>query len=523
MVPRQTALRRDDPAEIDRYRLLGRIAEGGQGVVYLAQRGSGTPVALKLLRADWLANPSARDRLAREVAAARRVAPFCTAQVLDARLDGEAPYVVSEYVDGPSLAEHIRTAGPVRGAALDRLAIGTVTALAAIHQANVVHRDFKPGNVVLGPDGPRVIDFGIARDLDVDPTRTTGGVGTPAYMAPEQLTEGPVGPPVDMFAWAATMVYTATGRLPFPATALPTLMHQILHAEPDLDGVPGPLADELSRCLAKEPERRPTAQAVLLSLLGRPVPAGQVTVAAETLAQAARLTAPGVPGTTTGAAHTRADDTRPAGDAHPAGAAAVGPATRWTTAGLVRWLRRPVGLATTAVVALATTLGVGWLLAGGPLDRTAGAGPTPTSTDRPVATPGDSGRPRPPAAGGGPPATGTIPVPFIGRWTGTADQPKGTPKRWKAVVEFAPNSSHGRMEDNTNKCVDRLTVTRPAPTETELHLYQHNISGKTGDCAAAGTLRLIVNGVGGLDMFWKDLSDGSNTATAVLTRRDDKG
>jgi hypothetical protein len=114
-------------------------------------------------------------------------------------------------------------------------------------------------------------------------------------------------------------------------------------------------------------------------------------------------------------------------------------------------------------------------------------------------------------------------VPFVGRWTGTADQPKGTQKKWKVLIEFRPDSSHGEMRDLTNKCTDRLTVIQPAPTATELNLYQHNVGGKKKNCAAAGTLKLVVNGRGGLDLFWRDLADETNTSTAVLKRSDDKG
>ncbi|MFI6290175.1 serine/threonine-protein kinase [Nonomuraea sp. NPDC050790] len=253
------SLRPDDPQAIGAYRLTGRLGEGGQGVVYLGQAPDGTKVAVKVLREGG-------DGLAREVAALRRVEPFCVAQVLDASTGGR-PYIVTEYVEGPSLAE----AGRHGGAGLQRLAVATATALAAIHRAGVVHRDFKPGNVLLGRDGPRVIDFGIARS-GASLTLTSSIVGTPAYMAPEQLAGHQVGPATDVFAWAGVMVFAATGRPPFGNDSLPAVITRIQHAAPDLGGLTGPLLPIVTRCLAKDPAARPTMQEVLFQLIGAVAP-----------------------------------------------------------------------------------------------------------------------------------------------------------------------------------------------------------------------------------------------------------
>ncbi|UBU16744.1 protein kinase domain-containing protein [Nonomuraea gerenzanensis] len=251
------------------YSLAGRLGEGGQGIVYLATDPGGAEVALKLLRADLAGDAEASERFVREVAMARRVAPFCTAQVVETGLFGGRPYIVSEYIDGPTLTDVVREQGPRSGSALHRLAIGTVTALVAIHQAGIVHRDFKPSNVLLASDGPRVIDFGIAKALDLTSTLTGAVIGTPAYMAPEQLTESGPGPKSDLFAWACTLLFAASGQAPFGQDSVPAVVNRILHHEPDTACVTDPALRALvTDCLAKDPARRPTSSEALMRLLG---------------------------------------------------------------------------------------------------------------------------------------------------------------------------------------------------------------------------------------------------------------
>ncbi|MEU4403447.1 protein kinase [Streptosporangium sp. NPDC023963] len=278
------SLRSGDPEQVREYRLTARLGEGGQGTVYLGVSPAGARVAVKLLRADLTQDEEAMERFVREVSTTRRVAPFCTAAVIDTGVDRHRPYIVSEYIDGPTLDAVVSTEGPREGAALHRLAIGTVTALVAIHQAGIVHRDFKPSNVLLAPDGPRVIDFGIAKALDRTSTLTAMAIGTPSYMTPEQLAGENAGSPADMFAWGCTMVFAATGQPPFGTDSLPAIFNRIMNMEPDLGAITDPaLRDLVGQCLSKDAARRPAAGEALLRLLGHaggPGDVGGVTGAA---------------------------------------------------------------------------------------------------------------------------------------------------------------------------------------------------------------------------------------------------
>lgn len=286
-MPDVSPLRAGDPKELAGYRLEGLLGEGGQGAVYRAHGTDGKPVAIKILYARVAEDATARARFAREISAARRVAPFCTARVLAADVEGDAPYLVSELIDGPSLQQAIQQNGVMRGADLERLAIGTLTALTAIHQAGIVHRDFKPANVLLSAQGPRVVDFGIARALDQTSTLTSQALGTPAYMAPEQLEGTTIGPAADMFAWGCTIGYAATGGPPFGNDTVPAVIGRILDEAPDLSGMDtGPLRDMVTRCLDKDPSARPTAEALLAHLLGQPTSPREVET---TLAKGAHM------------------------------------------------------------------------------------------------------------------------------------------------------------------------------------------------------------------------------------------
>jgi hypothetical protein len=266
-MPEMLALRDMDPREVGGYRLLGRLGEGGQGVVFLAEGPDGSPAAVKLLPPTT--DPQVRSRFLKEVAAAQRVARFCTAQVLDAGIFERRPFIVSEYVSGPSLVEVVEQLGPRGAATLERIAVATLTALGAVHAAGMVHRDFKPGNVLLGPDGPVLIDFGLA----AVPGMTTMGpsgqaaIGTPAFMAPEQLAAERVSAAADMWSWAVTMAFAGTGELPFKGESLTATAFAILHSEPNVGRLPQPLGSLVHRCLNKDAAARPSARGALSELV----------------------------------------------------------------------------------------------------------------------------------------------------------------------------------------------------------------------------------------------------------------
>jgi len=260
------------PRTLGPYRLQDRLGEGGMGVVHLARDPEGRAVAVKVLHPLGSEGVNARRRLAREVETMRRVRSPYVAEVLDADVTGEFPYIVTRFVTGPTLEEMVRTRGPLSGPGLRRLGHGMAEALTAIHAAGVVHRDLKPGNVMLSDDRPIVIDFGIAQAGDATRLTQTGLVmGTPGYLAPEVIEGEPSSPASDVHSWGSTMVFAATGHLPFGGGSYETIFYRIISGRADLSGVPGPLVPLISAALARDPSHRPSAswlsaQAVTLDM-----------------------------------------------------------------------------------------------------------------------------------------------------------------------------------------------------------------------------------------------------------------
>ncbi|MDR8411162.1 serine/threonine protein kinase [Nonomuraea sp. 3-1Str] len=277
------------------YVLDRRLGEGGMGIVYLARDGSGRHVALKVMRPELAAREEFQRRFRAEAEAARQVARFCTAAVLDVGLDTVGPntvgpntggpntggpdtgaggaqaYIATEYIDGPDLSAVVEAQGPMSGSTLEALAVGVATALSAIHGAGVVHRDLKPSNILLSPVGPRVIDFGIAQLADTLAGQGDTGVvvGTLPYMSPEQGRGERVTAAADVFAWGCVVTYAATGHPPFPGRSDAEILYRVAHHVPHLDGLDERLRPLVEQALDKDPARRPTAQQLLDRLLGR--------------------------------------------------------------------------------------------------------------------------------------------------------------------------------------------------------------------------------------------------------------
>jgi eukaryotic-like serine/threonine-protein kinase len=259
-----TALQAGDPARIGRYRLLGRLGIGGMGVVYLAESPGGRLMAVKLIRPELAQNATFRDRFAREVTAARLVGGVFTAPVVDADLTGSAPWLVTAYVDGPSLSAAVEQRGTLPEGSLLALAAGLAEGLSAIHAAGLVHRDLKPSNVLLAGDGPRIIDFGISRAMDSAGLTSAGLIlGTPGFMSPEQAEGSDVGPASDIFSLGSVLAFAATADGPFGIGSTPALLYRVVHGAPRTDNLPASLRPLVQACLAKDPAQRPTADQIL--------------------------------------------------------------------------------------------------------------------------------------------------------------------------------------------------------------------------------------------------------------------
>ncbi|MFB8169555.1 serine/threonine-protein kinase [Kitasatospora purpeofusca] len=274
--PSMRPRRESDPAEVGPYRVLAELGRGGMGRVLLGAGPDGRLVAVKQVHERFAADAAFRARFRREVAASRRVSGAYTAAVMDADVEAVTPWLASVFVVGPSLADAVESGGPLPSDAVHGLAVGLATALVEIHRAGLIHRDLKPGNVLLAEDGVRVIDFGIARAVEEDAelTHTGGVIGSPAFMSPEQAEGRALTPASDVFSLASLLALALSGRSPFEGASALRTLYNVVHSEPDLGGVAPETRPFLEACLVKDPAARPTP-ARLLELLGPVAPAAR--------------------------------------------------------------------------------------------------------------------------------------------------------------------------------------------------------------------------------------------------------
>ena len=270
-------LRPGDPSKVGNYRLIGRLGEGGMGQVFLGLSPGGRQVAVKVIHPGYASGKQFRERFAREIEAARRVGGYYTASVVDADPAADSPWMVTAFIPGPSLQQAVAEGGPFSLERVRQIGAGLAEGLAAIHARGLVHRDLKPSNVILADDGPRIIDFGIARAAEASPMTTAGMVvGTYSYMSPEQRPPGEVaGADSDVFALGCTLAFAATARVTFGEDSIVTVMYRITTEPPDLSGVPeeNGFRPLISECLAKNPAERPSLAAIMERLAGPGSPA----------------------------------------------------------------------------------------------------------------------------------------------------------------------------------------------------------------------------------------------------------
>lgn len=260
-------LRREDPRVVGSFRLHRRLGAGGMGVVYLGSDRRGQRVALKVIRPELAEDQEFRSRFAREVSAARRIRGGCTARLVAADLDADKPWFATQYVPGPSLHDKVNEGGPLPPAQVASIGAALAEGLVAVHEAGVVHRDLKPSNILLSPKGPRIIDFGIAWATGASTLTHVGtAVGSPGFLAPEQVRGAAVTPATDVFALGATLAYAATADSPFGQGSSEVMLYRVVHEEPHLLGVHAALAPLVRACLVKSPEDRPSTLQLSLRL-----------------------------------------------------------------------------------------------------------------------------------------------------------------------------------------------------------------------------------------------------------------
>ncbi|MEU6845235.1 protein kinase [Streptomyces sp. NPDC046716] len=530
-------LQADEPTTVGPYRLLGRLGAGGMGRVYLGRSAGGRTVAVKIVHPHFALDDEFRARFRREVAAARRVGGAWTAAVLDADPEAPVPWVATGYVAGPALAQ---AAGPGRALpehSVRVLGAGLAEALAAVHGLGLVHRDVKPGNVLLTVDGPRLIDFGIARASDGTASLTSTGasIGSPGYMAPEQILGKGVSGAADVFSLGAVLVYAATGESPFPGDSSAALLYKVVHEEPELGSLTGDVRDLVAACLAKAPADRPTPEDVARRL----APEGAAALVAagwlpgalveQVMRSAARLldmegadpatgpvgfSSPAVTGDAPGvfgppdpsyAAVPAPRTEAPVEDAKPGRLSMSVSATSAPAGanGRGRKVSCSVALAVAGALAAVTVGGVlvlnmlpdsGDQESGGVAD-----GARPSMTSAPAQPPGSPA----PTSSASPSASsqpsGTVPAFFLGTWEGKATVLGLQADTYR--VELKQTSVGRRLGTVTstdltgNRCVDELTL--KSVTADEVVAAGRKVSGDDFKCAGgASTVHLTRDGTG---------------------------
>ncbi|MEU1820057.1 protein kinase [Streptomyces roseifaciens] len=517
----------EDPQVIGAYRLLGRLGAGGMGRVYLGRSAGGRTVAVKAVHPHFALDEQFRARFRREVEAARSVGGAWTAPVLDADPDAAVPWVATGYVAGPSLTEAVLAGGPQPGRTVRALGAGLAEALAAVHALGLVHRDVKPSNVLLTLDGPRLIDFGIARATDGTASLTATGVsvGSPGYMAPEQILGHGVTGAADVFSLGAVLAYAATGEPPFGGDGAAVLLYKVVHETPVLGpGLTGDLRSLAGECLAKDPAARPAPEEVARRLApegaGALVGAGwlpgpvvervsrravellDLEGGAPTALDAGPLRTSAGDGAPppTGAAASPVDAVPlPWGAGRPPAAEAADPSRRAGAGGRrTKAVLAAVG-ALLVAAAVAAVLGLG-LLPGGDGGKGGSGGTTGT--------------------GGG--RAKSVPEPFLGTWTGQVVQSDGTPNGTMTAViaDGAPGTYVVRTTYsalNVLECRSKGKLLTAVPTRLTLEEATDGTPslGCTGETARI-TFSLAADGK--LMYTSEDTKGGSPHAT--LTRRD---
>lgn len=477
-------LEANDPRMIGSYRLLGRLGAGGMGRVYLGRSQGGRTVAVKVVRSELADDPEFRTRFRREADAARRVGGAWSAPVLDADTESPVPWIATGYVAGPPLSEAVAEFGSLPEAGVRALGAGLAETLAHVHGLGLIHRDLKPANVLLALDGPRLIDFGIARAMDATAASATGTgvvVGSPGYMSPEQVLARPIGPPSDVFALGAVLAYAATGRGPFRGDSAAVLLYKVAHEEPELDGMPDGLREVAEACLAKDPSMRPTPG----EIAGRLAPGGAAALVREGWLPAAltgQLAARAVELLdleTTGPHH----DAVPSPPAAPAG---FGPPptdyvpmpTLPQQPGASRRNAVVAGAAAVVAVALAAGLLV-WLLphgGGGTGDDSKSTATATHSASAQASASASASASESASASPSPAATlGALPAAFVGHWKGDTLTIHGAPSSMDLTLKAGPvgtvvGRDHSVLDflGSTYDCSGNWKLTRATATEIVL-------------------------------------------------------